>query len=114
MEHKVVEFQVPGLKFKDSEKASNQGVSRKGREVRKGTELKPQTTRNTLKEKNRKPRNRRTTRKETRISRINAEFHNHGSGQMDTDGILLQKSSEFLRQHFFESYSPTGRRLVLE
>src|SRR5882724_10849451 len=58
------EFQVPGLKFQRAgEKALSLNwvcwdwISRKGREARKGTDLKLGNTRNTLKEKNLKPRN---------------------------------------------------------
>ena len=50
----VMEFQVPGLKFKERSKNLRTWDSRKDREVREGTELK---LRNTLKEKNLKPRN---------------------------------------------------------
>src|SRR6267378_3305058 len=48
-------------------------ISRQGRKVREGTELNRRTRGYAEREKC-KPRNRRTIREETRISRINAEF----------------------------------------
>ena len=86
------EFQVPGLKFQRAgEKALSLNwvcwdwISRKGREARKGTDLKLGNTRNTLKEKNRKPRNRRTTRKGTELKPRNTR--NTRKGRKRSPGI---------------------------